>query len=554
VAAEGTALFKAIADFSRYRREAKAAAGATREWKRETRALNTELAGTEKATGRVTTKLNRLGQTLAKVQGQFERIRTSGLGQMFDKVSDSAERLAPALSSAQQAAGGLDKVAAKAKAAATSTKEVKEETSKSNAELAGTERVATGASSKLDRLGQTLSKLAGHLDRVKSSRVGQELDKMAAPAGKLFATLGKIGTGVAGLSLIGTMSAGSVGGVLSLVGAVISLTGALGALPALAGAGLAAVGTIAVGLIGIADAFKETGSAAGGMEKAQRAADRAAIQGAEQVRSARQRVTDAYANGARRIADAERAVARAQRDAEDAQKDLTNARADAVEQLEDLGLALRGGQLDEKSATLRLKRAQQELQKVIASGVGGLDLEEAVLGVEEAELALDQAKERYGDLREESEKATKAGVDGAENVVAAQRRVDDAVEGTADAQQALTDARTESAREIADAERDLAMAIQAAAWAQEDAADSMASAAGKAGPALSKSAQEFVDAVKGLQGRFDSLRLNVQEKLFDGLGSRVTQLADQYFPMLDRSMGNVATTFNGMAHDFADWA
>ncbi|MFE2751560.1 hypothetical protein ACFXGA_06105 [Actinosynnema sp. NPDC059335] len=428
-----------------------------------------------------------------------------------------------------------------------------DEAGRSGRKVADTEKSSDRAGTAFGRLVGRVQRVHGELEKFQRSRAGRTLDRITDAAGRMLRTVGSIGAKLGGLSLLATASTAAVSPIMSLVSAIAALSGAAGVLPAALAAGATAVGTLALGLIGLKEAFEPAAAGASSLANAQRAADRASITGAEQVRAARQRLADAQVSATRRVIDAERALTRAQQDARDAQDDLNRERAEAAERLEDLQLALRGGALDERSAILALTRAQQRFAEVQRSGRGGLDLEEARLGVEEAQLALDETRERYADLQREAAAANAAGVDGADNVVAAQRRVADAAQEVADAQDGLAQARTDAARDVADAERDLAAAIRDAAWAQEDAAASIASAAGKAAPALARSAQQVVDAVKGLQPEFDALRLDVQERMFSGLGSRITELADRYLPMLRSEMGETATTFNGMAHDIADF-
>jgi phage-related protein/predicted nucleic acid-binding Zn-ribbon protein len=440
------------------------------------------------------------------------------------------------------------------KSARDDLKNLGNESDKTSRKVGDTEKESNKAGNGFSRLSVHLRKVKADMDRFRSSSAGKALDDVAKAAGRMLSALGGIGTKVAKFSLIAAAGTAALGPILSLVGAIAQLSGAAGALPAVLGAGIAAAGTLATGMIGLKDAFKPVAGAVGGLASAQKAADRASIQGAEQVRSARQRLADAYVEGARKVQDAERALARAQRDSVDAQKELNQAREDAKRQLQDLGLQLTGAALDQKQAVLDLARAQQRLQEVAADPQhSALDLSEAQLGVEQAKQAIEEISLRYKRLQEESDAANKAGVEGADNVVAAQRTVADTTQAVADAQEGLKQAQVDSARAVSDAQHDLAMAIQQAAWAQQDAATSMAAAAAKTGPVLAASAKAFVDQIKALKPAWESLRLDVQEKLFAGIAEKVRDLAGKYLPLLHTAMGGMATTFNDMAKSFADW-
>jgi hypothetical protein len=428
------------------------------------------------------------------------------------------------------------------------------ESEKTNRKLGDTEQQTTKSGNGFTRLSGRLREVKKDLDKFRSSDAGKSIDNIAKSAEKMLGVLGKVGGKIAGFSLIALASTAAVGPILSLVGAVAQLSGAVGVIPAVLGAGAAAAGTLALGMVGLKDAFKPVASAVGGLASAQKAADRASVQGAEQVRSARQRLADAYVEGARRVEQAERALSRAQRDAKDAQDELTKARKEAQEELEDLNSSLTGAGLDQRQAAIDLQRAKERLAEVQSTpGSSQLDLQEAQLGVDQATQAVAEAAKRYERLKVEAQAANQAGVEGAESVVMAQRRVGDAITEVGDAQDALTQARVDSARQIQDAERDLAMAIQQAAWAQQDAAASLAKAGGDAAPKLAASAQSLVDKIKSLKPAWEDLRLDVQEKLFAGLSDKVGGLANKYLPMLKTNLGGIATASNGMAHDFADW-
>lgn len=311
------------------------------------------------------------------------------------------------------------------------------------------------------------------------------------------------------LSNIPTAAAG-INGAVSIVG---SLAGVLGLVPAAAAAAAAAIATVKVGTKGFGDAVTALGdnskftAATGGM-------------------------ADAAVQGARRIQSAEESLARAQTAAKDAQDGLSRARAHATEQLEDLKLALSGAALAEEDAQVGLERAQQRLAEAQKAGAKGLDLREAELGVRQAAQSLDEVRERYGDLKQEAAQAAKAGVDGSDVVVAAQKQVAQTAQGVRDAQ-----------REVAQAHEDAARGAGKAAAAADKAAQAL--------DKLSPNARSTALAVNSLRGKWEDMQHAVQDSLFDGLAGQVKTLGGTYIPVLQRGMSGVAAEFNTGAHSVA---
>jgi uncharacterized membrane protein YkoI len=72
--------------------------------------------------------------------------------------------------------------------------------------------------------------------------------------------------------------------------------------------------------------------------------------------------------------------------------------------------------------------------------------------------------------------------------------------------------------------------------------------------ALSPTARAVVDQIRGLGPVWSELRLDVQEKLFAGLGTTVGELGGKYLPVLKTGLGGVAVELNTGAKGFAEWA
>ncbi|MEU1254786.1 peptidoglycan DD-metalloendopeptidase family protein [Streptomyces chartreusis] len=212
------------------------------------------------------------------------------------------------------------------------------------------------------------------------------------------------------------------------------------------------------------------------VEDAERALGQAAARAMEQRRQA-----------AERIEDAERSLLDAKRQARQAEEDLTQARADAARKLADLNDQLERGKLDERDATLRVKEAQEELNRVTAEYDAGLadelDLERAQLAFDQATQAAKDQQKEYAKLQTDAEAAKKAGVDGneqvktaAEKLADAQQNVREQTEAVTDAQREAAQAQVDAAQQVAEAQRNLADAVTNVADTQVQAAQSIESA------------------------------------------------------------------------------
>ncbi|AKZ59158.1 Metalloendopeptidase-like membrane protein [Streptomyces ambofaciens ATCC 23877] len=240
------------------------------------------------------------------------------------------------------------------------------------------------------------------------------------------------------------------------------------------------------------------------VEDAERALGQAAaraMEQREQAAKAVERAERALADSKRAVQAAERSLIDAQEDATQAQQDLTRARQDAAQKLADLNDELERGKLDERDATLRVREAQEELNRVQREFDAGkateLQLQRAQLAYDQSVQAAAQQKKDYAQLQKDAEAAKKAGVDGSDEVksaserladaqqnvrdqlqavVDAQQNVRDQAEAVADAQTDAARAQVEAAQTVADAQRALSDAVQNAADTQVQAADSITSA------------------------------------------------------------------------------
>jgi hypothetical protein len=251
------------------------------------------------------------------------------------------------------------------------------------------------------------------------------------------------------------------------INGIIGLVGALGSALATVGVGLGAFALVGTSV------FKTINEHAKNSADAAQRSSKAFEQVGDAQRSlaqAAQSAARSNAAAARRVQDAEQSLTRAQEDAQRAQEALTRAREEAREELEDLQLALRGGALAEEQAVLDLEEAQLRYNQALEDGVTGNELQQLELNIRQAALAVDEAKERYGDLREESEEFSRTGIDGSRRVVEAQDTVNDSIQAVRDAEEDLAVARQDAADTARDAQESIAQAHRELARAQADAA------------------------------------------------------------------------------------
>ncbi|WP_019072397.1 hypothetical protein [Streptomyces hokutonensis] len=341
----------------------------------------------------------------------------------------------------------------------------------------------------------------------------------------------------------------------------------------------------------VEDAQRSLAKAQQGVKDAEVRAAEARVQAARQVEDAQRSlkstvsdVADANRRAAESVAGAERDLADAQRAARQAQQDLTQARKDAAQELEDLNNRLADAQLDQRQKVIDLQDAEKQLaaDKAAGSKVSAEQLAKDQLAYDKAVQALNEQQTETQRLQDQADAANKAGVEGSATVTKAKQGIADANQTVTDKTQALKDAEIEQSRaavdgaqKVAKAERDVADARAAAtkaavdgarqiADAQQSVADAArnvadaqtagAAATAKVADAMAKlapSAREFVKAVVAQGGAWRALKLDIQERLFKGLGDTFTTMARATLPSVHDGLVGTAGILNTIAKNAA---
>lgn len=393
----------------------------------------------------------------------------------------------------------------------------------------------------------------------------------------LAGSLGRLGGG-----------AGAIQGLVGVAGAAQQLAGAALILPGVLGAAAAILGTFQIALSGVSAALGATSSGTGaaavnmaGFARQVRDANRRIEDAQRGVADANRRLDDSY----RAVADAERQVAQAKKQVASAQKDYAKAQADeqdalagidtarkaAIRTLEDLIETQDDSVRNVKGSSLALQRAEADLVKVNKDVKStSLDRAEAQFKVEQAQDSLSDAEKKAADDTTALNEAQAKGIEGSDEVVAAQKRaaeahertvdaaerVADAMEGVADAERGVEDANRgveDAQRGVDDAHRNVAEALEALDDVYKQHDEQMAQSAGgidayaDAMSKISPEARQLVETIRGLADEWQGLQFAVQDAAFDGMAEQVQALANQYIPDLTTGLSGIASQLNDMA-------
>jgi phage-related protein/phosphoribosylformylglycinamidine (FGAM) synthase PurS component len=423
--------------------------------------------------------------------------------------------------------------------------------------------------------------------------LGSRFAALAAAALMALPAVASLSQAIVSMGPAAAIAVPALGSLITMGAALaVGLRGVGGAFKAASDAGAKTGASTANTARAMAAAHLNVARAARALKEAEQDAARQIAEARRKVREAAEDVRDAEVRAAadrkaalRRVADAERDLADAQKSAAQAQEDLNDARKEAAEQLEDLNSRLAGAQLDERQAVLDVTDAEKDLAAVKAKGSKATaeELAQAQLDYERAVQRLRDQQTETVRLREETAEANEAGVEGSDTVRAAQDRladsqrnvgdrtrdvrdsqveaaqvakdgveaVRDAQQRLADAQRGVADAQIAAARQVRSAQESLADAQRAVTAATERGAaatDKYAEAMAK----LSPNARAFVTAVRDMGPAFSALRMEVQDRLFRGMGESFTRMATASLPALRSGLGGMADVLNNMGRGLMD--
>lgn len=310
---------------------------------------------------------------------------------------------------------------------------------------------------------------------------------------------------------------------------------------------VSAVGAIKLGTSGLGGAFKAAfAPAVSGGGGAAKAANQAAD---AQRNLARATQNAAFANkqAAQQTAMAERDLADAQRAALAAQQAVNTARHQAVRDLQDMNNNLVDAKNQEKDAQFAVQDAAAALAQAQTSGNPD-QIARAQLAYDEAVQALREQQLQVQRLSVDTAAANKAGVEGSKGVVSAKAAEAQAVRDVQDKTLALANAQQQQARtaqqgldQIRSAQEALAQA--GAGGGGAGGVNALAAAMARLAP----NARALVREVMALKPAWDSMRLDVQQRLFAGVAAAVAATAATVLPVLRRGLDATAGSLNGMA-------
>jgi hypothetical protein len=415
----------------------------------------------------------------------------------------------------------------------------------------------------------------------------------------LLMNIGTIGPRVGATSSIvggiGAAAISSISGLASLIGSMEKLLGVAGLIPAALTGIVAVSGTLLASFHGIGKAIAaindnniggggirknalaqatQEASAQRAIEAAYRNAERAAEDSKQRildtqtaVKNARTEATQSQTRDYRAVRDALKAYDKASTKSSEIENQVTKAREKAVQTVIDLQRAVANATLDRKQAEIEYKKALQAFMS------GSTDTSESKDAVYELEVALEAARQKVSDtkadekkLKSERDAATKAGVEGADEVVAAKEAQSDATNDLIAAEENLAYARSEQAANVEKNQGAIANAVRDASRAERDAVDARLNgieAITKAEEAAynlsvqrTDTQSRMEDALKGLtaegkkaayaflsvRDKMGAVRDIAQTNFFAGFTDPMVNMVDNLLPQLRTGVGAIAKT------------
>jgi Transglycosylase SLT domain len=264
------------------------------------------------------------------------------------------------------------------------------------------------------------------------------------------------------------------------------------------------------------------------------------------------------------LAKAQAQVTSAANDQTQAVLDLQRAQA----QLAAVNADSTSSDVDRQQAMLDVSKAQDQLtqaqfrstdaQSALAKAQAGpseADKAKAVLQVTDAQDQLTQSTRARARQQTDATAADAKGVDGTQQVVAAQKQLTAAHQQVTDAQRTAAKAAqqvTDAHRQLNDASTGVTRAVRAVADAQASARDSAAGAAQSAGQlnkamdALTPPARRFVQQLVDLKPKLDDLKATAASGLFPGVVDGLNAAKGAFAPVR-QVVGDTAQALGGLA-------
>ncbi|WP_304654299.1 transglycosylase family protein [Mycobacterium sp. PSTR-4-N] len=293
-----------------------------------------------------------------------------------------------------------------------------------------------------------------------------------------------VNIGVVGLAAVQPATVALV----QLAGALQQVSGAALVVPGAITSAGASIGTLALGLSGVKDAYDAVSKAAQSSGQDSAAQARASVAAENQLRNA---VVDSA----------------------QARKDQAQAIRDARNEQRDLNIEMRGGLISESRAVLEAQKAREDLARGKYS-----DIRDAALRVQEADQRVLEVRARNADTAQKLNDVNAKGVENSDRVVAANERV------------------VRSDQQVAEAHAAVAAASDKQSAAQKAAAQAMDN--------LSPSAQKFVQQLVDMQPLWDRLRNSAQEPLFEGKAEEFEKFANDLAPHFETGMTRISAAWN----------
>jgi len=230
-------------------------------------------------------------------------------------------------------------------------------------------------------------------------------------------------------------------------------------------------------------------------------------------------------------------LARANDRLTEAEDRLTKAREAAAESLQQLNFDAEDAAISEKKAAIELEKARETLARVQDLPPNSRARREAELAYQEADLNMRRAKDRNADLAKETEKRNKLGVEGQEEVVDAQKAVQEAVDARAKAE--------------LDALKSLLEAQEALNDARKGGGGGGSAADAEALSKLSAEARLFAEYLVSLKPKLQELRSAAGKELFGPLTGALDNLVTKLFPVLEPILQKTGAALGKTAQDFA---